>query len=69
MYHAADKLLHGPRVLDSQKLADLDRQGQLDERAVRIHNERLRFFRGHVRPGSFSKHNDRELETDALAPA
>jgi hypothetical protein len=59
MNHTADKLFHGLSVLDSEKLANFDRQGQLDKRSVRIHDESVSLFRGNVCSGFFSKHNDR----------
>jgi hypothetical protein len=69
MDDAADELLHGLSVCHSEKLADLDCQGQLYERPVGVDNESLRFLRGHIRSGSFSEHYNREREADTLAPA
>lgn len=59
MDHAADKLLHGLDVFHAEKLANLHRQGQLDERSVRIHDDGMSLFRGHVGSWSFSEHHDR----------
>jgi hypothetical protein len=48
MDDAARKLLLGLSVFDFQELADLDRQGQMYERPVGVHDKSLRLLRGHI---------------------
>src|SRR5277367_4854263 len=67
--HATDKLFQGLHVFDSEKLTDFNRQGQLYERPVRIHDQSMRFFRGYISSGSLSEHNNRKPQAHALASA
>ena len=58
MYDAADQLFQRVRVFNAEKLADLDRQGQLDECPVRIHDQRMSLFRCHVSSRAFSEYGN-----------
>jgi hypothetical protein len=53
-------------VLDSEKLADFVRQGQLYERPVRIYDKGMSLFRGYVISGSLSEHNNRKPQAHTL---
>jgi hypothetical protein len=52
--YAADKLLESLRVFDSEELAKFHCQGQLYKRSMRIHDQSMSLFRGHIRSGSLS---------------
>jgi len=67
--HAADQFFHGLHVLNSEKLADFYRQGQLYERPVRIHDKGMSLFRGYVISGSLSEHYNRKPQAHTLTSA
>jgi hypothetical protein len=66
MDHTAHKLFQSLSVFDSEKLPDLDGQGQMDQRSVCVHDKRVGFLRGYVGSRAFSERDNREPEADSL---